>query len=483
MDSALVQSKEKINVKLIVGVLLIGSFLALLNQTLLVTSLPQIMKDLNIDANTVQWLTTAFLLANGIMVPITAFLIERFSTRHLYLTSLGLFAAGTLLAALSPNFPALLTGRIIQAAGAGIMLPLMQTVMLVIFPINKRGAAMGMAGLVIAFAPAIGPTLGGWIVDHYTWRYLFYLVLPISLLTIIFTYFSLKNVMEVTHPRVDILSITLSSLGFGGLLYGLSLAGSAGWGSLTVMISIIVGAIALVAFIRRQLGMETPLLEFRVFSRPLFTFATILAMVTCMVMIGIETILPLYIQNVRGGTALASGLLLLPGAIVMGIMNPVSGMIYDKIGAKKLSIIGLALLSLATIPFFLLTPSTSLTFLAVVYAVRMFGLSMTMMPLMTASLNVLPYHLLAHGTAMTNTMRLIAASLGTALLITIMSSVAASSSAQTQALALLAGINKAILFSFIISVLGVILSFFINEQQSDMSVEDVVESDPILQTP
>jgi EmrB/QacA subfamily drug resistance transporter len=471
MDSALGQSKEKINVKLVVGVLLIGSFLAILNQTLLVTALPHIMKDLNIKANTAQWLTTAFLLTNGIMVPITAFLIEKFSTRRLYLTSLGIFTAGTLLAALSPNFPVLIAGRIIQAAGAGMMIPLMQTVLLVIFPVNKRGVAMGLTGLVIAFAPAIGPTLGGWIVDHYTWRYLFYLVFPISLITIIFTFFSLKNVMKLTHPRVDILSIILSTFGFGGLLYGFSVAGSAGWGSLTVIISIIVGAIALTVFIRRQLKMEKPLLDFRVFSRPLFTLTTILSMIVFVAMIGSETILPMYIQNVRGGSAVSSGLLLLPGAIVMGIMNPVSGMIYDKIGAKKLSIIGFSMLTLGSIPFFLLTSSTSLTFLSIAYVVRMFGLSLILMPLMTAALNILPTRLLSHGTAMSNTMRLVAGSIGTALLITIMSSVAASSSAQTQALSLLDGMNKALLCSFIFSILGIILSFYIREQQSNMVEE------------
>ena len=466
MDNTVGQSKEKFNLKLVVGVLLIGSFLAILNQTLLVTALPTIMKDLNIDANTAQWLTTAFLLTNGIMVPITAFLIEKFSTRRLYLTSLGLFAAGTLLAALSPNFPVLITGRVIQAAGAGMMIPLMQTVMVVIFPVNKRGVAMGMAGLVIAFGPAIGPTLGGWIVDHYVWRFLFYLVFPISLLIIIFTFFSFKNVMKVTNPRVDILSIILSTLGFGGLLYGFSVAGSAGWESLTVIISIIVGAIALAAFIRRQLTMENPLLEFRIFSRPLFTLATILSMIVFIAMIGMETILPMYIQNVQGGSAVSSGLLLLPGAIVMGLMSPVSGMIYDKIGAKKLSIVGFSTLSLGSIPFFLLTPSTSLIYLAIAYAVRMFGLSLTLMPLMTASLNILPNRLLAHGTAMSNTMRLIAGSIGTALLITIMSSVAASSSAQTKALSLLNGMNTAFLCSFIFSILGIILSFYIREQAS-----------------
>ena len=277
--------------------------------------------------------------------------------------------------------------------------------------------------------------------------------------------------MKLTHPRVDILSIILSTLGFGGLLYGFSVAGSAGWKSLTVIISIIVGAIALAVFIRRQLTMEKPLLDFRVFSRPLFTLTTILSMIVFIAMIGTETILPMYIQNVRGGSAVSSGLLLLPGAIVMGIMSPVSGMIYDKIGAKKLSIVGFSMLTFGSIPFFLLTSSTSLTYITVAYVVRMFGLSLTLMPLMTAALNILPHRLLAHGTAMSNTMRLIAGSIGTALLITIMSSVAASSSAQTQALSLLDGMNKAFLCSFIFSILGIVLSFYIREQQSNMLAE------------
>jgi MFS family permease len=194
-------------------------------------------------------------------------------------------------------------------------------------------------------------------------------------------------------------------------------------------------------------------------------------MIVFIAMIGTETILPMYIQNVRGGSAVSSGLLLLPGAIVMGLMSPVAGMIYDKIGAKKLSIIGFSMLSLGSIPFFLLTSSTSLIYLTVAYAVRMFGFSLTLMPLMTASLNILPNRLLAHGTAMSNTMRLIAGSIGTAFLITIMSSVAASFYAQTQALSLLDGMNKAFLCSFIFSILGIILSFYIREQQSNMLEE------------
>jgi EmrB/QacA subfamily drug resistance transporter len=451
---------EEINVKVIVAVLLAGSFVAILNQTLLATALPHIMVDLNIDANQVQWLTTVFLLTNGVMIPITAFLIEKFSTRRLYLTAISLFALGTFIAAVAPNFPVLVTARIVQASGAGIMMPLMQTVFLVIFPVNKRGFAMGMSGLVIGFAPAIGPTLAGWLVDHYSWRFLFYLVLPISVLDIIFALIALKNVIKITNPRVDLPSILLSSIGFGGLLYGFSLAGSDGWGSSHVLTSLSAGAVALTIFIRRQLLLDKPLLEFRVFKQPIFTLATIITMIIFISLIGVETVLPIYVQTTRGYPALYSGLLLLPGAVLTGLMNPVSGLIFDKFGARGLGIAGFSLLSLGTLPFTFLDQATSLSFIAFMFAVRMLGLSLVMMPMTTAALNQLGLHLIHHGTAMINTMRQVAGSIGTALLITIMSITAAASSAPTQNLAMIAGINKAFFFTFMLAIMGLILSLF-----------------------
>ncbi|HET7615491.1 MAG TPA: MFS transporter, partial [Bacillales bacterium] len=231
-------SVQNINKTPIVAVLLAGAFVAILNQTLLNTAIPKIMSDLDISAATAQWLTTVFMLTNGVMIPITAFLIERFSTRKLFLTAMSLFAAGTLIAAMAPSFPYLLTARIVQASGAGIMLPLMQTVFLTIFPREKRGAAMGMVGLVIAFAPAIGPTLSGWLVQNYSWRVLFYVILPIAIIDIFLAYFVMKNVTKLTYPKVDIFSIILSSFGFGGLLYGFSSAGQSGWDSTKVLISL-----------------------------------------------------------------------------------------------------------------------------------------------------------------------------------------------------------------------------------------------------
>lgn len=207
----------------LIFVLLSGAFITILNQTLLGTALPPIMEDLNLTESTVQWLQSIFMLVNGIMIPVTAFLIERFTTRKLFLTAMSLFAFGTLLAAVAPNFSFLLIGRIFQAAGAGIMMPLLQTIMFLIFPIERRGTAMGMFGLVIAFAPAIGPSLSGWLVDHFPWRSVFYVVLPIAIINIVAAYFLLKNVTEQTNPKVDVFSIILSTLGFGGCCMGLVL--------------------------------------------------------------------------------------------------------------------------------------------------------------------------------------------------------------------------------------------------------------------
>ncbi|ATH94372.1 MDR family MFS transporter [Bacillus glycinifermentans] len=447
------------NRKIIVGLLIAGAFIAILNQTLLVTALPHIMADLNIDATQGQWLTTAFMLTNGILIPITAFLIEKFSSRALVITAMAIFTAGTVVGAFAPNFPVLLAARIIQAAGAGIMMPLMQTIFLTIFPVDKRGAAMGMVGLVIAFAPAIGPTLSGWIVDSFTWRYLFYIILPIAVIDLILVIMLMKNVTKLRETSLDILSIILSTLGFGGLLYGFSSAGSDGWGDQTVLISLAVGAVSLIFFIMRQMKIKRPILEFRVFQSWTFSLTTLLGMIVFALMIGTETILPLYTQNVRSISAFDSGLMLLPGAIAMGIMSPIIGKIFDKIGGKGLAIIGFAILLLTSIPFADLKDDTSITFIVILYTIRMAGTSMIMMPLTTAGINALPPHLIAHGTAMNNTMRQIGGSIGTAVLISVMSNSTKNASTTNPINAVIHGMNSAFIVAAVLALAGFILSF------------------------
>ncbi|WYQ44098.1 MDR family MFS transporter [Bacillus sp. FSL W7-1321] len=447
------------NKKPLVAVMLVGAFIAILNQTLLTTALPHLMVDLQINENKAQWVTTIFMLVNGIMIPISAFLIEKFRTRFLFLTAMSLFGIGTLICALAPSFAVLMGGRVIQAAGAGIMMPLMQTVFLLIFPVEKRGAAMGMVGLVISFAPAIGPTLSGWLVEMFPWTILFWILIPVVVVDIIAAIFVIRNVTELRSPKLDLLSIILSTLGFGGLLFGFSNAGQASWTSPLVFIPLAIGICALVMFIKRQLLLEHPILEFRVFKYPLFTLTTGIGMLVFVSLVGPATILPLFIQNMQGHSALETGLTILPGAVLMGLMSPITGRIFDRIGARSLSIIGIALLVVTSLLYTNLSESTSLVYLTVVYAVRMLGLSLVMMPVTTAGLNVLPRELIPHGTAMNNTMRQVTGSIGTAILVTIMT---ASASLHTNE-AMIQGVNNAFIVATVLSFISLLLSFFIKK--------------------
>ncbi|SER21732.1 MDR family MFS transporter [Piscibacillus halophilus] len=459
-----------------VAIMLVGAFFAILNETLLATALPTIMDDFGITENKVQWLTTAFLLTNGVMIPISAFLIERFSTRKIFFTAISVFILGTFIASISHTFELLLAARVVQAAGSGIMLPLLMTVTLTIFPKEKRGTAMGFAGLVISFAPAIGPTLSGWLLEYFSWRGLFYVVLPIAITALIFAFYVVQNVTRVTKPKIDIISIILSSFGFGGLLFGFSSAGENGWGSPIVLISIIAGAIIIALFVWRQLKMKTPMLEFRVFKFPIFSISLIITMIVLMAMIGAETLLPLYMQNVRGFTPFESGLMLLPGAIVMGIMSPITGRLFDSLGARKLAIPGLLIVSITTFLFTNLSMDTSFVYLTVIYAIRMFGLSLAMMPVMTNGLNQLPLEWNAHGSAMANTLQQVSASIGTAILVTVMTTTTSHFEPNTDQLqglsqaeivdqALISGYNMAFVVATVLSFVGMLLAFLLQKQK------------------
>ncbi len=419
-EQSSVFQQETINKIPLLAVLITGSFITFLNQTLLATALPHIMRDLSLESNVVQWVQSIFFLVNGIMIPVTAFLIERFTTRRLFLAAMGLFAVGTLVCAFSPSFILFLAGRVFQAAVVGIIMPLMQTVLFLIFPPEKRGAAMGMYGLVIGFAPAIGPTLSGWVVEHFPWRSLFYIILPIVLIDMVAAYFLLKNVTKQRETELDIISIILSTLGFGGLLYGFSVAGSLGWASGQVIIFLVIGLLTLLWFTLRQMKLSRPILRVDVFKYKVFTLTTVLNAICFIAMIGAAVILPMFMQNMLGFSAFKSGLMMLPGAIVMGVMNPITGRFYDKYGVRWLAIGGLSILTVTTFMFTFLTPETTFAFLAVTNAVRMFGVSMVMMPTNTAGLNQLPYELIPHGTAMSNTMRQMAGAMGTAFLVTVM---------------------------------------------------------------
>ncbi|MEC3884751.1 DHA2 family efflux MFS transporter permease subunit [Halobacillus litoralis] len=467
------------NKVLMAALLLAGSFITILNQTLMITAIPPIMDEMNVTANSAQWLTTVFMLVNGVMIPVSAFLIERFTTRQLFISAMSVFAFGTILGGLALNFPLLLLGRVVQSAGAGVMLPLMQTVFLMIFPVHKRGAAMGYIGLVISFAPAIGPALSGYITSAYTWRYLFWMILPLAILIIVLAYFILKNVTELSYPKVDPVSIILSSVGFGGLLYGFTLAGNQGWTSIDTVTVLTIGAVTLTLFILRQLRMHHPMLEFRVFKYPVFAITTVIAMITFLGLIGAETLIPLFMQDMREFSAFESGLALLPGAVITALMSPITGRIFDKIGARLLAVVGLTIITGATLAFSFLNIETTFTTITVLYAIRMFGLSMVMMPVTTAGLNQLPKKLIPHGAAMSNTMRMVAASVGTAILVTVMTTTAQTAESNPSIdHPSIYGVNIAFFIVTALSLAGLVLAFFVkrtyppDEEQVDETGEN-----------
>ncbi|SDN51485.1 drug resistance transporter, EmrB/QacA subfamily [Fictibacillus solisalsi] len=456
-------------------ILILGAFLAILNQTVMSVATPELMKDFNITAATAQWLTTGYMLVNGVLIPITAYLIQRFSTRQLFQASMIIFLVGTIISAIASNFPVLLTGRMIQAAGAGIIMPLLMNVVLAIFPPDKRGSAMGMVGFAVIFAPAIGPTLAGYILENFAWETMFYGMIPFAVLVIVLGFVFLKNVSERIFSKVDMTSVILSTIGFGALLYSFSRAGSAGWSNTEVLVTLIGGIIALVLFTWRQLVLKDPLLDLGAFKYNMFSLTTIINIAITMIMYADMMLLPLYLQNARGFTALESGLLLLPGALVMGFLMPVTGKLFDRFGAKWLSVIGMVITIITTIGFIDLTDSTSYTYLVLMSTGRRIGMALLLMPIQTAGLNQLPAKLHAHGTAISNTIKQVAGAIGTSLLVTVMtnrtkthfSEMAAAGAAKGETQqhmimeASIQGINDAYLVIVGIGILGLLLSFFI----------------------
>lgn len=440
-------------------ILVFGTFVTVLNQTVVTPALPPIMKEMSIDASTAQWLTTGFTLVNAIMIPVTAFLIDRFSTRSLFIVSMAIFSAGSALAGFAPNFPVLLAGRLMQAAGAGILMPMVMTVLMWMFPIERRGTAMGIFGVVIAFAPAIGPTVAGLVIDHFSWRDLFYAIAVLSVIVIISSIIALESKPPAKQDAVlDKLSVVLSTIGFGALLYGFSAIGSYGF-SVDAGVAALIGAITLVLFFRRQLTMDSPMLEVRVLKNRTFLVGTIIGMLVQGSLLAAGVLIPIYLQTLLGYSATVSGLVILPGAVLMGAMGPIAGRLFDKHGPRVLVLVGMIILTASTFVFAFLGDTVDLVFLTALYALRMFSLTLVNMPITTWAMNALDDKILNHGTSVNNTFRQVAGSLGTAILVSVFTLVSASAVGSTDSVhASIQGINIAFAVSGVLCLIGLVLS-------------------------
>ncbi len=459
---------------LILSILVMGSFMTLLNQTLLNVAIPELAKVFDLEISTVQWLSTGFIMVNGIVIPITAYLIGKFSTRQLFMTAIGLFTLGTIVSAMAPSFTYLLVGRLLQAAGAGVIMPLVQTVIFSLFPPNKRGKAMGMIGIAMTFAPAIGPSLSGWILQHYSWRVLFYIVIPIGIINLMLAFFFLRNVTERSNPKFDLPGVITSTIGLGSLLYSFSMAGSLGWGANQVIVTMSIGVVFIGLFIWRELVAEQPMLNLSVFKNKQFSITIGIGAFVALAMYSVELLTPVYIQNILGRSTFQTGLMLLPGAILMGIMSPISGIMLDRYGIRPLTHIGMSLLIVSSGLYTTLSVTSSVLYTTVLYAMFMFGVSFMMMTVLTYGLNQLPLAMSRHGAAAANTARMVSGAIGTALLTTVMATqtknylpTLSASLSESEAMkeASMLGMQDAFLVTTILAVVVFIMTLFLKKKK------------------
>ncbi|WP_082812831.1 MDR family MFS transporter [Cellulomonas timonensis] len=447
----------------VITVLVLSALIMILNETVLSVALPSIMGDFEVTAGTAQWLTTGFMLTMAVVIPTTGYLLQRFTTRTLFTAALVLFLVGTVLAGIAPAFAVILLGRVVQACGTAIILPLLMTTTLTSVPVEKRGAVMGLNSVVISVAPAIGPTISGVVVDTLGWRWVFGLMLPLAAIAFVVGLLLIKATHDVTRPRLDVGSVVLSVFAFGGIVYGLASIEALLDGGLAPLASLVIGVLALVVFVRRQTRLQrtgSVLLDLRPFTVPTFRVSVIIVMVAMATMLGTVVVLPIYLQAGLGVSVLTTGLLMLPGGLIQGLLSPFVGRLYDKVGPRPIVIPGAILLCGGQWLLSTIGAHTSPGVVVAWHVIFCIGMSMLMTPLMTVSLSALPRELYAHGSAIMNTLQQLAGAAGTALLVaamTIGAAAASGSGAQAQAV----GTQKAFLLGGCLGLIAVVAAPFV----------------------
>ncbi|MFT9411783.1 DHA2 family efflux MFS transporter permease subunit [Liquorilactobacillus hordei] len=441
--------------------MLIGGFVGMFSETSLNIALPQLMAQLHVSTGTVQWLVTGYMLMIGIVLPLSSLITKWFTTRQVVLFALIDFAVGAVISASAPSFGILLFGRMIQGIATGLILPLMFTVAMQIFPPYKLGAAMGMVGLVIMFAPAVGPTIAGAILGFSSWRWIFWLFIPFLIIAFIFAVTSLKNIAKVTQPKIDFLSILLSMVGFGSLVVGVSLASDQGWGSPVVLVTLALGFIILAWYAHRQLTMTTPILNLKAFAISDFRVGACLVMINFAIILSAMYLLPMYIQKGLLIPVALTGVIMLPGGLTNAIVSAVSGRLYDSIGARKPAMLGFLISMIGALMLALTTTNTAVWYVIFAHVVLMIGAPLAMSPSQTHGLNALTGPIAADGSTIMNTLQQVVGAISTAIATSLLSIGQASyyaNDGHQAANAFVNGTHYGFYFTFILALVGLLLA-------------------------
>lgn len=483
---------------LVIGLLLSSAFVVMLNELSMGVALPVIMADLGITPAVGQWLTTAFLLTMAVVIPITGWLLQRLNTRPVFLSAISVFLLGTVTAASSPIFELLVAGRVLQAVGTAIMMPLLMTTIMNLVPPQQRGRIMGLISVVMAVAPALGPTVSGVLVTSWGWRAALWYVVPIAIVSLVLGALWLKNVAELRPAKLDLLSALLSIAGFGGLVYGISTIGDAlspgegrpvgavdEAGITTGGIALAVGVVALALFIWRQIVLQREdraMLDLRTFRARSFAAATITLVIASIAMFGSFLILPIYMQTVLELSPLEAGMMLLPGSILQGALGPIIGRRYDRVGPRPLLVPGTIGLLVVFIVFANFGENTPIWLVLIVQIFYSVTLAHIFTPIMTAALGALPKHLYSHGSATISTLQQVGGATGSALLAgvyTVVSGIAIAGGAAQHA-GEAAGMRMAFVIGIPLVVIAMVAAWFVQREDAPVGAPEAAHGEPAL---
>lgn len=441
--------------------LVVATFIVILNETIMANAIPRLAQDFSVSLRTAQWLTTAFMLAMAIVIPITGWFLQRVSTRQAFALAMSVFCTGTLIAALAPWFWLLIVGRVVQASGTAVMMPLLMTTLMSVVPESDRGRVMGNVTLAMSVAPALGPAVSGVILESLSWRWMFGIVLPLAALIGLFGLRHLTNVGERTTSSVDVLSVVMSALGFGSAVYGLSLIGDdaapvSPW-------ALIGGGLVMVAlFVVRQLQLQrfgAPLLDLRTLKNRTYTLSLLLMVFAFMGFLGSMILVPLYLQNARGLSVLNTGLMMMPGGLAMGLLGPRVGKIFDAYGGRVLVIPGSIGVVIGLAVFSQINLHTPYWLILGAHVLLMSSLAAVFTPVFTLGLGSVPPQLYSHASSLLGALQQVAGAVGTAVAVAVMATVAHFD--QRNPITLTHGLQKAFLVSATLSVIVVVFALLL----------------------
>lgn len=446
--------------------LVAATFTVILNETIMVNAIPRLMAQFEVSARAAQWLSTAFMLTMAVVIPVTGWFLQRVTTRTAFTVAMSVFGVGTVIAMAAPVFPVLVAGRVVQAAGTAVMLPLLMTTLMTVVDERDRGRVMGNVTLAISVAPAMGPALSGAVLAVASWRWLFGVVLPVAALVAVLGLRRLTNVGETHVSSIDWPSVALAALGFGGLVYGLSRIGETQPGVLPAWVWVVGGAAVVVGFVLRQRRLtrrSEPLLDLRTLSHRTYALSLLLQSIAFLAMLGAMILLPLYLQDLRGLSPLQTGLLVAPGGLAMGLLGPVVGRIFDRVGGRPLMIPGAFGVLAALVALSRVGESTPYVLLLLVQVLLMVSLAALFTPTFTLGLGALPAKLYSHGSSLLGTSQQVSAAVGTALTVTVLSWRSAALTAQGagEAAAYVGGVQAAFGVSALLAVGIVVVAFLL----------------------